>query len=335
MIMEITERVARQILLFSLLILITPMVLFPEQLGMGLATVSLLYAVYELVYYGAAVFFFHRRFTFFQVAQAAGVCLIYRLLLGAVFGLLIAALYSLNLTVALTLGMSSYLPAILLHIAATPIILKPVMRELFQVKTAPAFSEQGSSPVVGREQEKPFFTVPKEKKSTDSLFPAVAEPESPAPYVPRHDSHPSAGAQETNGFDRATRYIGEDNSVRLAAVVDHEGLVLGHFKRGATDAEAWAPFSLLLSDSNDQVLKRGGWGLPEKIDILLDDKRIVVAREETFSLMVIANRQVEDLLTIRINRGLESIKKYMAERYTQKVPLNTERTYVRSTERTE
>jgi predicted regulator of Ras-like GTPase activity (Roadblock/LC7/MglB family) len=333
--MEITERVARQILLFSLLILITPMVLFPEQLGMGLAKVSLLYAVYELVYYGVAVFFLHRRFTFFQVAQAAGVCLIYRLLLGAVFGLLIAALYSLNLTVSLTLGMSSYLPAVLLHIASTPFILKPVMRELFQVRAIPPFSEPGSSPVVVREQEKSFFTVSAEKKSTDSLFPAINEQESPTHYAPRHDSHLLAGMQDTNGFDRATRYIGEDSSVRLAAVVDHEGLMLGHFKRGVTDAEALAPFSLLFSDTNCQVLKRVGWGSPEKIDILLDDKRIVVAREGTFSLMVIAHRQVEDLLTIRINRGLESIKKYMAERYTQKVPLNTERTYVRSTERTE
>jgi hypothetical protein len=326
--MEITERVARQILLFSLLILITPMVLFPEQLGMGLAKVSLLYLVYELVYYGAAVFFFHRRFTFFQVAQAAGVCLIYRLLLGAVFGLLIAALYSMNLTVSLTLGMSSYLPAILLHIAAAPFILKPFMRELFPVSAVRRIGEQGFSPVVVRKQGKSSFSVSAEKKSTDSLSPAINEQESPTRYASRPDPLLLAGAQDTNGFDRATRYIGEDNSVRLAAVVDHEGLVLGHFKRGVMDAEALAPFSLLFSDTNCQVLKRVGWGSPEKIDILLDDKRIVVAREETFSLMVIAHRQVEDLLTIRINRGLESIKKYMAERYTQKVPLNTEKTYV-------
>ncbi len=326
--MEITERVVRPILLFSLLILITPMVLFPAQLGMGLAKVSLLYAVYELVYYGVAVFFFHRRFTFFQVAQTAGVCLIYRLLLGAVFGLLIAALYSLNLTVSLTLGMSSYLPAILLHIAATPFILKPFIRELFPVSAVRRLSEQGFSPVVVREQGKSSFTVSTEKKSTDSPFPVINEQELPARYAPRSDSLLLTGAQDTNGFDRATRYIGEVNSVCLAAVVDREGLVLGHFKRGMTDAEALAPFSLLFSDTSCQVLKRVGWGSPEKIDILLHDKRIVVAREETFSLMVVAHRQVEDLLTIRINRGLESIKKYMEERYTQKVPLNTERTYV-------
>ena len=326
--MEITERVVRQVLLFSLLILITPMVLFPAQLGLGLAKVSLLYAVYELIYYGVAVFFFHRRFTFFQVAQAAGVCLIYRLLLGAVFGLLIAALYSLNPTVALTLGMSSYLPAILLHIVSTPFILKPFMRQLFPVSAVRHLGEQGLSPVAVREQGKSSFTVSTERKSTDLLSPAVNEQESPVRYASRPDSLLLAGAQDTNGFDRAARYIGEVSSVCLAAVVDPEGLVLAHFKRGMTDAEALAPFSLLFSDASCQVLKRVGWGSPEKIDILLHDKRIVVAREETFSLMVIAHRQVEDLLTIRINRGLESIKKYMAERYTQKVLLNTERTYV-------
>ncbi|MFQ6009467.1 MAG: roadblock/LC7 domain-containing protein, partial [Candidatus Zixiibacteriota bacterium] len=309
----------------------TPMVLFPEQLGLGRAKVSLLYAVYELVYYAVAVFFFHGRLAFFQITQAAGICLIYRLLLGAVFGLLISALYSLNLTAALTLGMSSYLPAILLHIAATPFVLKPVIQEMLPVSVVSPISKQGSSPVVVRAQEKSSLTGSAEKKSTDLLFPAIAEPESPIPSASHHDSNPLAATQDTSGFDRVIRYIGEDNSVRLAAVVDHEGLMLGHFKRGDTDAEALAPFSLLLTEANSQFLDRVGWGSPEKIDILLNDKRVVVARVETFSLMVIANRQIEDLLTIRINRGLESIKKYVAERHTQKVPLNTERTYVRST----
>ena len=57
----------------------------------------------------------------------------------------------------------------------------------------------------------------------------------------------------------------------------------------------------------------------------------MVAREESFSLMVIAERQIDDFLNIRINQALEIIGKYVAERYSRKLFVNVERTYVPST----
>ncbi|MCK4574458.1 MAG: hypothetical protein KAU36_08800, partial [candidate division Zixibacteria bacterium] len=128
--MEISGRVARQILLFSLIVLIIPMIVFPELFGTQLAKASLLNALYELVFYGCVLYFLNRGARLMQLVQAAGLCLVYRLALGMVLGLLIAAMYPMQLTVAVTLGMSSYIPAILLQMIATPFILKPAFKEL-------------------------------------------------------------------------------------------------------------------------------------------------------------------------------------------------------------
>ncbi len=329
--MDIPARVARQILLFSLLVLIAPMILFPEQLGSGLAKVSLLSVMYELAYYGAVIFIFNRRISLLQMAQAAGLCLIYRLVVGAVFGVLVAAVYSMNLTVSLTLGMSSYLPAILLHIAATPFILKPAMRVLFPLETVRHLprSAPSSAGVIDRGMASMSVSV---EKGFSGALPTVSD-QSIVGETKESPTNPPlrAALVNTNGFDRATRYIGEDSSVQMAAVVNQEGLLLGHYKQGSVDAEAWAPFSLLFTEMNRQVLSRAGWGSPEKINIMLKDKRIVIAREESFTLMVVAQRQVDDLLSIRITRGLEIIRKYTAERYSQKLLANVEKIYVSST----
>lgn len=329
--MKITGRVARQILLLSLLILIAPMLLFPERLGTEMAKASLPNAICELAYYGAVIFLFNWRMSLLQMAQAAGICLIYRLLLGAVFGLLIAAMYSMNLTVSLTLGMSSYLPAILLHIAATPFMLKPAMRELLLSGMDRHLPVREPLPADVQDHGRTSMAVSVEKRVSSSPPAASREPGVRAAKELRTNFPPTAVPADTNGFDRATRYIGEAASVQLAAVVDHEGLLLGHFRRGPIEAEDWAPFSLLFSDINREILNRAGWGSPEKIDILLKDKRIVVAREESFSLMVIAERQFDDFINIRVNQALETIRKYAAERYSRKLFVNVERTYVSST----
>jgi len=329
--MDIPARVARQILLFSLLILIAPMILFPERLGLGLAKVSLLSVMYELAYYGVVIFFFNRRTSLLQMAQAAGLCLIYRLVVGAVFGVLIAAVYSMNIIASLTLGMLSYLPAILLHIAVTPFILKPAMRELFPLGIVRHLPRPDPSSAGVADRGKASMAVSVEKGFSGALPPVshqrvVGEAkESPT------DPLLTAAMTNANGFDRATSYIGEDSSVQLAAVVNQEGLLLGHYKQESVDAEAWAPFSLLFTEMNRQVLSRAGWGSPEKINILLKDKRIAIAREESFTLMVVAQRQVDDFISIRITRGLEIIRKYVAERYSQRLFANVEKIYVSST----
>ena len=325
-----TGRLVRQISLTSLLVLIAPMVLFPDLLGTGLAKASVGNAFYEVVYYAVVTFFLYRRASLRRIVQAAGLCLVYRLLLGALFGLLITAMYSMNLAVSLSLGLASYLPAMLLHIAVTPFILKPAIAQF-------AVSPKGRP----RPPEEPIpADVPEHGQmiAAVSVEPAARRPAPTGAPEPRarlsRESHAgfplSPEPAEANGFDRAVRYVGEDGSVQLAVVVDDEGLLLGQFERGQSHADDWAPFALLFCDANGAALRRAGWGSPDKIDLVVKDTRIIVAREDSWCLMVVAQRHGDDLLNIRINQGVEIIRKYIARRYGQKLSVKTEKTYVSS-----
>jgi len=329
--MEITGRIVRQISLISMLVLIAPMILFPDRLGTGLVRASLINVVYELVYYSAVIFFFYRRASFLKIAQIAGLCLVYRLALGTVFGLLIAAMYSMNLTISLTLGLASYLPAILLHIVVTPFILKPIAVQLVPYTKRKRQPVEEPAPHEVPEHSQTAAAVSVEQAIIRPTPMPVTEPEVHLSRESRVGSPSGPEHAEANGFDRAVRYIGEDSSVQLAVVVDDEGLLLGQFRRGEMEADDWAPFSLLFCEANRDALQRAGWGSPEKIDLLIKDTRIVVAREDSWCLMVVAQRHANDFLNIRINQGLEIIRKYIAQRYGQKLSVNAEKMYVSST----
>jgi hypothetical protein len=126
--------------------------------------------------------------------------------------------------------------------------------------------------------------------------------------------------------------LGAHGSVFLAAVVDNEGLLLSNFKRGNVVAEDLAPLALLFFDSNRRILEKARLGGPEKIDVMLKDKRLVVARDQQFSLMVLAERQSDDTLNIRIIQAMDMIRRYWAERYASRQTVNAVRIHVSSTE---
>jgi len=327
--MEISSRLARQTALFSLLLLIVPLVVFPHRFGGSVLKPSLIYAMYELVFYGAVVWLFSRRSALLPVVQAAGFCFVYRLALGVLFGLAIAVAYGMNVTVALTVGTSGYLPALLLHVAATPFVLRPLWQQLLPSREArrvrPLRAEPPGSSEIGRTS----IAVSRDRgvRVASSIAPPPVRSE-PAPSAVDASSRiPDAGGA---GFERAVRYIGGDASVHMAAVIDREGLLLGQFSRRQIDCEAWAPFALTLLEVNQAVADRAHWGAPEKLRLEMADYRVIVAFERSFCLMVVAEWQVDDLLNIRINQGLEIIKKYAAERYGEKLYDNAERTNVPS-----
>ncbi len=328
--MEISSSIARQSALYSLVLLIVPLILFPEQFGASVVKPSLINIMYELVFYGLVIWVLCRRVTLMQLVQVAGVCFVFRLGLGALFGLAIAVAYAMNVKVALTLGTSGYLPALLLHVIAAPFVLRPLWTQLIsetqrrplrptRPKTT-ASTEAGRTSIGVSRARGVSLAAPETPKS--------AEPEAvPAASFDTYSEIPDAGG---NGFERAVRYIGGDASVQMAAVVDHEGLLLGQFSRHNINSEEWAPYALSLLEANRTVLSRGHWGEPQKLRIEMADKRVVVALGNSFSLMVVAEWQSDDLLNIRINQGLEIIKKYVAERYGDKLYEKAERTHVPS-----
>jgi len=319
--MTLNARITQQIILFSLLVLIIPMVVFPERFGTGLAKISIIYIILEFGYYLGAAYFLNRGTSLIKAAQAAGICFLYRVALGAVLALFLTALYSTNIKVSMLLAITKYLPAILLQIAATPFILKPALEQILStgsfhhrrtqkaatMKNAP-FSASGNYSSRGL------------KQGAYSSKGQMAQPFS-------GKSLPSVPKGDLNGFDNATRYISEDASVQMVVVVDHEGLALSQFVRSDIDAEEWAPMALLLHENNNQILAHRGLEAPERIALTVQSNRIIIAYEESFSLMVISKRQPNDILDIRISKGLDIIRKYVEERYGGTLIANTESAY--------
>lgn len=327
--MEISARIARQTALFTLLLLIAPMVIFPARFGSSVIKASLIYAMYELVFYGLVIWMLNHRASLLQLVQASGVCFVYRLVVGAVFGLFIAIAYSMNLKVSMTLGTSGYLPALLLHVVATPFVLRPLWGQLLPGEERHLVRPLQAEPPVEPESGLTSISVSKARGlSVAGVEPVrVAETKTKTTGFDTFSQIPDAGG---NGFERAVRYIGGDASVQMAAVVDHEGLLLGQFSRNQIDCEDWAPYALTLVEVNNRVLSAGQWGEAEKLKIEMADNRLILVSEQSYTIMVMAEWQADDLLNIRINQGLEIIKKYVAERYGVRPYDNAEKKHVPS-----
>ncbi|MFZ5980551.1 MAG: hypothetical protein ACOYVF_07945 [Candidatus Zixiibacteriota bacterium] len=328
--MSIKGNLERRILLFTPLVLIIPLLIFPRMFGTQLAKASVLNLLNETVFYGLMVYLFNRRISLKRLLPLAGLCLVYRLFLGTAFGFLVAVLYSMKTSISLMLGIFSYLPSVIFMTLATPFVLKPLLEWLSgrtvekptRIKYQQTKNELSAETIQEPRREEPPITgeIPvyrQEKKTAAPAVPSQFESSHKPERKPVSDdsSARSLLQPDINGFERAVRYIGEHGSVHLAAVVDYEGLMLANFRRGNVDAELWAPLALMFFDINRRVLDRTMSGTPEKIDLALEDIRIVIARINSIYLMVVAERQSDDFLNIRINQGMEIIKKYWEDRY--------------------
>ncbi|SYZ74026.1 membrane hypothetical protein [Candidatus Zixiibacteriota bacterium] len=319
--MELTGKNGLWVLLMSSLLIVIPMVIFPARLGMSLATGSFVYSAIEIGFYGIVLFLFRPRTTLLQLLQGAGLTFLYRIILGTVLGVLIALMYNVGFTVALTLGVSRYLPAILLQIAGAPFAIRPIYMA-----------------IIGGDVEKRKHYIKEYRTANAPRSEAVR------PQKARHDFRPSPAADspapksdisigsDINGFERAVRYLGEHHAVMVAAVIDLEGLTVAAYRRGNFDPAIWAPLSLMFDSSHRQILDRTGEsGQPTRFDLTFGTRRLTVARTNEFDLMVLANHEEDDLLGIRITQALDIIRKYRSERYGHLQPSGTEEKYVSNT----
>ena len=319
----------RQMIILSLAVLLLPMVIFPSRLGTQLMSFSFAFVMAELVFYGSVLFWSKRDTNLLRLTAGALICLAYRLILGFIFGGLVAIMYTMNLQISISLGMVSFVPAILCHVIVTPFILRPILNEMvFYHKARPRIVIDSAMTV----QKKP-------KKSLNEKQNFVTENKKNESIAPWNDGvnknftntvekSDTAMIKNLNGFDRATQYIGENGSVLMAVVVDEEGLLLSHFVRDNISLDDWAPLALLFKQNNNQVLDRVGVKEVNQVSLTIDNMRVTVASEEGINLMVLADIQQDNVLNIRLTQGMEIIRKYMAERYSQELIVNAETKYV-------
>lgn len=139
---------------------------------------------------------------------------------------------------------------------------------------------------------------------------------------------PVTVTSDLNSFERVVRYIAEHGSVYYASVVDPDGLLLANYYRGRMDPEDLAPLAVLFFEWNRAVLAKGRLGEAEKIDITLKEKRLILGRVGDWCLMVLSERQADDLLNIRINQGMDILRKIAAEKNASGQQTQVERVYV-------
>ena len=334
--MTISSKTGSGAVVASFLLLVVPLLVFPAQFGLPLARGSALTILLEAAYYVVMILLVGRDVTLGKAISSAGVCLLYRYSLGVLFGCGVALFFGVSWSSAMQIGVFSYLPAVLLQTIAAPFVLRPLLgsanADRRTARPEPrefAAREAASTGLtsISVSREKGVYTEAQTMR-------IQREAEARRQFVQTHEPGGNVPQNELNGFERATRYIGEHGSVFLAAVVDNEGLLLSNFKRGSIESEDWAPLALLFFDANRRVLNRAtrSLGAPEKLDVMLKDARILMARETIFSLMVVAERHSDETLQIRFNQAMEMVRRYVAERFGAGQESNAERIHVSNTQ---
>lgn len=335
-------RTLRQLLIFAGIQLAVTLALFPERFGTGLAEISAATLLLELVYYGVMTYMLMRAESVPIILKSALVCLVYRAGLSVMFSLLAMAFYSMNFGNALEVGFGAYIPGLLLLSVPAPFLLNGFLKEMFsaprrrfepqpQAMQAGEYNQNGRATIVlSKGGAAKSASAPASHNHSYGSMDTVSSPSDRLNDI--YYQSPTAQS-DSNGFERAARYMCEDWSVKLAAVVDSEGLILAQCHRGAVDPEQWAPFACELLMHNNSVLIRGGWQKAEKLDLTLPDGRLAIARaDEQTCLLVVAERHGDDVLHIRITQALDIIRKYVSERYSQRLVPNAEKYHVSSTQ---
>lgn len=317
-------------LLLSLILIVIPLVAFHTFRVKPLVGGSVMYLAYELVYYGTVLWFVRRDASLAVVLTGSIIALLYRVTLGLFFGLILLAMFTFtDFTTPMFWGLIGYLPAVLLHIVAAPFVMRQnylrIAARLMEddelaIVSTPAVSEKSQPnilrPISTESKSKPHETV------SSGL---------PQEIAARIESHSNVGAipDRDNFFENAVTYLGESASVKMALVVDEEGLTLAQFNRCDEDPELWAALAIMVEGNNRNLLSQY---YPiselERIEISTMRMRIILRRIGHLTLMILTEKVVDETAHIRINQAAEMVRKYMSERYSPDLFARVEERYV-------
>lgn len=329
---------------FTMVAAVVPLLIYPGDFGIKFTVGAVALFITEVVYYMAIVFSFNSSSGLQVAFVGAAVTFLYRLSLGAVFGLMVFALGELSFDESLTMGLTSYLPAVVLHSLAAPFVMLGVVRALIE-------KLEGDQDFIVRPDLTDAvshvnkFSSAQSGRPTQNMSPVLDDGNPPA-LSPLADFERNANAPlserepkkelllhdrlNANGFERAVNYLGEMGPVLIAAVTDREGLELASFTRRGFTSWSWSPLTMELIQENINIFSRHGRSALEGVKLDFDDVRIVARRINNFDLLVVAERHEDDLLGLRVNQACEMIQKYVTNRYDNKLFVNTEESDVRS-----
>ena len=298
------RREIRGVLLLSLFIMVVPLVFFPKDFGLRMDMPFSLLSAFELGWYVVILFILFSKASVLRVLFLAFLILLYRFSVGIGFGLFLVAMFSLDLSFSLKLGIHQYLPSFLLQATMSPFILKSSFEMLMRKP--------------GR--RKKVLETP--KKIT---------PEGPSTFLKTQISKSGGDQMKVTSFteeksrakggdlESALRYLREYSGVKGAILVDNEGLVVACDRLSDLDPETFASLAVSLKEANNSFLKSISEIGLERIGIHTPDLWISLNQILGFTLVTVADRNTDELLSVRISQATGIIRKYLEQRYNQEI----------------
>jgi predicted regulator of Ras-like GTPase activity (Roadblock/LC7/MglB family) len=298
------RREVRGILLLSLFLMVVPLIFFPKDFGLRVDMSSPSLFAFELGWYVVIFFVLFSKASALWVIFLALFTLSYRFCVGICSGLFLAAMFSLNLSSALKLGIHLYLPAFLLQAMMSPFILKSSFEMI--IKKRPAGSKKDYEGFKKTTTETPltFLESQISKSGRDQM---------------RTSSSTEKKRVKKADLEEALHYLREYSGVKGAILVDNGGLVVGGDTSSDFDPELFASIAICLREANHNFLKKINESDLERIGIHTSNLWISLNQILSFTLVTVADRHTDELLSVRISQAAGMIKKHLEERYSQKI----------------
>jgi predicted regulator of Ras-like GTPase activity (Roadblock/LC7/MglB family) len=292
------------ILLVSFFIMVVPLIFFPRDLGLGWHVPASVHVLIEICWYALILTIILPKPTSRKVLIGTVLTFVYRVILGVGFAVLLMGMLSEPWSAALRAGMYGYTPAFMLQVLMSPFAIKSfgggsmkkkskIEKELYpQTRRAPnAYSPTPAErPFNERSTGKGFLSGEKDLKST-----------------------------RVESLESVLHYLMEYSGVKAAILVDEEGLVIAQDVSFDQDAEKVASYARSLKEANDEVLKKIGEPASERINIHTSSLWICLNQIGRFILVVVADHNTDELLTVRVIQSLASISRYIQERYQENI----------------
>jgi predicted regulator of Ras-like GTPase activity (Roadblock/LC7/MglB family) len=298
------EREIRGVLLISLFIMVVPLIFFPKDFGLRVDMPFPLLSAFELGWYILIFFILFSKASAPWVLFIALLTLLYRFSVGIGFGLFSMLMFSLDLSSSLKLGIHQYLPAFLLQAIMSPFVLKSSFG-IFMLKPERR-KEETESPKRIIQERSLTFSETSISQTEGNLMKIRSSAEEKDRII-------------STDLESALNYLREYSGVKGAILVDDEGLVVACDRLSGIDPETFASLGVSLKEANNVFLKKINEKGLERMGIHTPSLWMSLNQILSFTLIVVADRNTDELLSVRISQATGMIKRYLEQRYHQKI----------------
>jgi predicted regulator of Ras-like GTPase activity (Roadblock/LC7/MglB family) len=297
-------RELKGILLVSFFIMVVPLSLFPRDLGLKWDSSLSIHLLIEICWYALILTVILHKPSLEQIVTVTIITFTYRVILGLGFAALLWIMLSQPWSEALKLGIYGYIPAFILQVVMAPFIIKSIRGGSMnkKSKTEPVFYPQQKK-ILNTNSPSPPQRILSEKTTGRGSLTGERDLK-----LGRVDS-----------LEGILGYLREYSGVKTAILVDEEGLVVAKDASSDQEAEDMASYASYLKDANDKVLGRMGEQMSERVNIHTPSLWLCLNQIGRFLLVVVAEHNTDELLSVRIMQSLTSIKRHIAERYQENI----------------